>query len=93
MGNTVDMRKLRARVGGRHDLAAELQVGKRKRGETSNLGDAASVQKEPSDHGPSDLGASGHITPLLELHEATNTIDLVVANPSGGLLQAYFLKL
>jgi len=36
MGNTVDMRKLRAWVGGRRDLAAELQAGKRKRGEASD---------------------------------------------------------
>jgi len=84
MGIIIDMRKLCARVGGRRDLATEFQVGKRKRGEASNSGDATSVQKEPSDHGPFDFGVGRRMSSPLEIHEATNTTDLVAAVPSGG---------
>jgi len=62
MGNSVDMKKLRARVGGRRDLAAELQAGKRKRNEASESSEA-STQKDSSDHGPSDAVDAGHTSP------------------------------
>jgi len=63
MENSVDMKKLRARVSGHRNLAAELQVGKRKRNETSESSEASSLQKAPSDHGPFDSTDAGHISP------------------------------
>jgi len=62
MGNSIDMEKLRARVGGHRDLAAELQAGKRKRSEVSESGEA-SIQKDSSDHSPSNTVDAEHTSP------------------------------
>jgi len=55
------MKKLRARVGNRRDLAAELQaVKKKKRGKPSGSFDSPSVPREASDHQPTDRAPELH---------------------------------
>jgi len=46
MGHSVEMKKLRARVGGRRDLAAELQAVKKKRGDPAGSSDSQPTPRD-----------------------------------------------
>lgn len=80
--NGQHMKKLRACVGGRRDLAAELQASKRKKNETSESSDVSSARIEPSDRDHSAIAAGEHNSPLLEVHEPVEPVPVVVASAS-----------
>jgi len=70
MGHSVDMKKLRALVGGRRDLAAELQaVKKKKRGDLTGSSDTQSLpidtqEPEHADRGPEVLSSPHSRSPV-----------------------------
>jgi len=68
MGHSVDIKKLRARVGGRWDLAAELQaVKKKKREDPSGSSDSPSVPRDTSDPEHADRGPELSPSPIPEV--------------------------
>jgi len=68
MGHSVDMKKLRARVGGRRDLTAEFQaVKKKKRRDPAGSSDSQPVPRDAPEPEHADRGPEVSSSPIPEV--------------------------
>jgi len=83
MGNNVDMKKLRAKLGGRRDFMADLKAAKRQRSDASDSPSAAFAQNDSS--APSDPAAGMSPSPA-ETLQPSGVPNLSSAGATGTAL-------
>jgi len=88
MCHSVDMKKLRARVGGRWDLAAELQaVKKKKRGDPAGSSDSQFVPRDTPEPKHADRGPKLPASPIPEVQSSHVDLSTEIDPTSASLVK------
>jgi len=82
MGNNVDMKKLRAKLGGRRDFRTDLQAAKRQKSDASTFPNAAPAKHESSAPADSAASTSPHPAEAAKQIGASNLSAITGVTPS-----------